>query len=677
MKYRAEIDGLRALAVLPVIFFHAGFSLFSGGFVGVDVFFVISGYLITSIILAEQEKGTFSIAHFYERRARRILPALFLVIITCLPFAYVWMLPEDFISFGKSIVAVQLFASNFFYFFESGYFEGASELKPLLHTWSLAVEEQFYLIFPAFIAFTWWVGRKKIIFIIGLVAMLSLLLSQFGGLYSFTSGTLDEARLFAVPSYAFFLDPTRAWEHLIGVLAAFYLQSNGQPKLSYNWVLALLGLLLVAIATVVFDKNTPFPSVFALVPTIGTLLIILYATSDNLVGKFLSLPLIVGVGLISYSSYLWHQPIFVFARLRSADQLETWLLLTLSLFALLLGYLSWRYVEKPFRNKSNFSRGQIFTYSIAGSVVLVGVGLVAAYSNIAYSRFDDKTLEVIESNSHLQSAGWGKCSSDSNASFTSDCALGANVAPTIALLGDSHAEALAFEIGLRLKDENLSVQNLTFFACPPVPNIIIKETYDLRCPKYNDRVWEYLKHSQQIETVIIHASWLAYFEGTLFDNGEGGVEHGQNRTAITIDNDNWVESDEARKALVGEYIKNSVQVLLDQGKRVIFVYPSPEIGWDVPNMIIKSSLFRWEDREDISISYDSFLRRSKDTYYALSQIPDHANLSRVLLSETLCNKVMEGRCSATMNGRPLYFDDNHLSNLGSKLAVIDIMSEIQ
>lgn len=164
MEYRREIDGLRALAVLPVILFHAGFKIFSGGFVGVDIFFVISGYLITSIILAEKEAGTFSIMRFYERRARRILPALFLVMLTCLPFAWLWLLPHDMQNFSQSLIAVSAFISNILFWLTSGYFETAAELKPLLHTWSLAVEEQYYLFFPVFIILTWHLGKRWILF---------------------------------------------------------------------------------------------------------------------------------------------------------------------------------------------------------------------------------------------------------------------------------------------------------------------------------------------------------------------------------------------------------------------------------------------------------------------------------------------------------------------------------
>jgi peptidoglycan/LPS O-acetylase OafA/YrhL len=224
MKYRKEIDGLRALAVLPVILFHAGFTTFSGGFVGVDIFFVISGYLITTIIVDEMEKGKFSLFNFYDRRARRILPALFFVMLCTLPFAWFWMLPRDLKSFSESLVAVPLFASNILFYLTSGYFDTASVLKPLLHTWSLAVEEQYYVLFPLFLMLAWKLGKKWIISLLLLIAIVSLLAAQWG------SPTH--------PSFTFYLLPTRGFEILIGALISFYkssLISVSQSVSQSNW----------------------------------------------------------------------------------------------------------------------------------------------------------------------------------------------------------------------------------------------------------------------------------------------------------------------------------------------------------------------------------------------------------------------------------------------------------
>ena len=219
MKYRAEIDGLRALAVIPVILYHAGFKLFSGGYVGVDVFFVISGYLITTIILAELEAGTFSLIHFYERRARRILPALFVVMFACLPFAWFWLLPSVMKTFSESLIAVSTFLSNFYFYNQSGYFEAAAELKPLIHTWSLAVEEQYYVLFPLFLMLTWKLGKRSIVGLLAIMFVISLASAQWLSIEH--------------KSFDFFMLPTRGWELLIGAFIAFYYARH-----NITWTLA-------------------------------------------------------------------------------------------------------------------------------------------------------------------------------------------------------------------------------------------------------------------------------------------------------------------------------------------------------------------------------------------------------------------------------------------------------
>ena len=208
MRYRKEIDGLRALSVLSVILFHAGFTSFSGGFVGVDIFFVISGYLITSIILTEMEHGSFSLLRFYDRRARRILPALFFMMLCTIPLSALYMLPADLKDFSKSFVAVPLFISNILFYLTSGYFDPAAEYKPLLHTWSLAIEEQFYLLFPLFLLLTWKLGKKRIIFLLSLLTLVSVSAAQY------SSST--------APAFGFWLLPTRGFELLIGALISFY-----------------------------------------------------------------------------------------------------------------------------------------------------------------------------------------------------------------------------------------------------------------------------------------------------------------------------------------------------------------------------------------------------------------------------------------------------------------------
>ena len=368
MRYRPEIDGLRAIAVAAVILFHAGFALFGGGFVGVDVFFVISGFLITSIIVEELKTGRFSVLRFYERRARRILPALFTVMAACVPFAYRLLSPDDLKDFAQSLAAICLFASNVLFWGESGYFDTQAELKPLLHTWSLAVEEQFYVLFPLLLLVAWRLGRRFLLVLIGAIAALSFITS------------VEEVKNF--PSAAFYLLPSRAWQLLVGALASFVADrwpsvALRQPAVrlaseAFGWG----GMAMIVMALFLFDEQTPFPGLNAALPTVGTVLVLLGASDRTSVGRMLAWRPLVGLGLISYSAYLWHQPLFAFTKHALLADLPTDLAIVLCAVTIVLACLSWRYVEQPFRDRSLISRGMVFALSAAGMAAFVGLGFI-------------------------------------------------------------------------------------------------------------------------------------------------------------------------------------------------------------------------------------------------------------------------------------------------------------
>ncbi len=386
MEYRKEIDGLRALAVLPVVLFHAGFQVFSGGFIGVDVFFVISGYLITSIIISEQQAGNFSLLHFYERRVRRILPALVVVVLACLPAAWIWLLPSDMKDFSESVVSVFTFSSNFLFWRTSGYFDSDTELKRLLHTWSLAVEEQYYLFLPVVVGLVWRFGRTMVLLLLAATAAFSLALAQWGSIHD--------------PTASFYLLPTRGWELLIGAGSAFIL-SNPQRRAvaaQANQLGSLLGLLLIVAPIFIFSKTTPFPGVYALAPTAGAALIILCATQETIVGRILGSPVPLSIGLVSYSTYLWHQPLFAFSRLAVEPAPSAAMMLLLSVASVLLGYLSWRYVERPFRSRRILTQRKLFSLAAGASLALVLFGVAGIVTTGFAYRYDqaDRYLSTLQ-----------------------------------------------------------------------------------------------------------------------------------------------------------------------------------------------------------------------------------------------------------------------------------------
>lgn len=381
IKYRPEIDGLRAVAVVPVVLYHAGFDRIGGGFLGVDVFFVISGYLITSIIVGENSQGSFSILNFYERRIRRIIPLLYLVILVSIAVALVSLLPAYMNDFSESVVSVVFFVSNILFYQESGYFAGAAELKPLLHTWTLAVEEQYYVLFPPFVAIVWRLGVRWLICLLGVGAAGSLLLAQWGSV--------------AHPEAAFYLLPTRAWELLIGSLIAVIEFKNKFWRNSN--ILSLSGLLMIFFSFIFFDSSTPTPSFYTCIPVFGSGLVLMFAGRGTAAHKFLSNRAMVAVGLMSYGIYLWHQPIFVFARHVTQPDLSTILQIPLIMGVFAISYLSWRFVEEPFRNRASVSRRLLLSLFAIFSVVLLGFGIAGAKTSGFIGRYNAADQKILSS----------------------------------------------------------------------------------------------------------------------------------------------------------------------------------------------------------------------------------------------------------------------------------------
>lgn len=499
LSYRPEIDGLRALAVVPVILFHAGFHVFSGGFIGVDVFFVISGYLITGILLADCSKGQFSIARFYERRARRILPALFCVIVACLPFAWFSMLPEELARFGKSILAVIGFASNITFWLEEGYFSSGSELKPLLHTWSLAVEEQFYILFPLVLYLIRNASRRIQTLLIGAAALASFALCEMAA-YHFQTAN-------------FYLAPTRAWELLCGSLCACL---GWQGTRRHAGWFASLGLLLIVVSIFGLDGTLPFPSHWALLPVGGSMLLILFASTDRGAGRLLALPPFVGIGLISYSLYLWHQPVFAFARLIVMGPLSQGLMLGLVVLAIVLAVLSWRFVEQPFRKRSGIGEARSALPLAIGfaAVLTLGGGWLWLDKGMPwrFTASHDPAISTMAQNDPPPRGEGGDCMPDGDG-FTNPCTIMPHpgLPRKIALFGDSQAQALLPAFRQLAHQRNAELHYSAFGGCPPLlGSYILNGNYQ---PTFcHDLAEKQLAHAKaaHIDTVWLVGRWALY-----------------------------------------------------------------------------------------------------------------------------------------------------------------------
>ncbi|WP_077145762.1 acyltransferase family protein [Sphingopyxis sp. KK2] len=664
MGYRSEIDGLRAVAVIPVILFHAGASIFGGGFVGVDVFFVISGYLITGILIDELESGKFSIVHFYERRARRILPALFLVIFCCIPFALIWMTPNQLSAFARSAFAVVIFSSNFLFWREQNYFSPTAELSPLLHTWSLAVEEQYYLVFPVLLLLLWRLGRRKIFLTIVAIAVFSLLASEWAWRHQ--------------PSANFFLAPTRAWELMAGSACAFMLRDR-RPTPN-NW-LSAAGLAMIFYAVFTFDEATPFPSLYAIIPVVGTMLVILFASGETWVNRLLSLPALVGVGLISYSAYLWHQPLFAFARIRSINEPAPILMALLALASLILAYFSWRFVEQLFRKPEKLflpTRGKLFTASAAVAGVIAILGVTGHYMSGLPQRFDPAVLQFAQSSDDKAPM---TCFSDERSSLPrhprADCLyLSGDARPPVLIIGDSHAWAASQVMMAELQKAGISYYYATYGSCLPLAGFRkFEPVKNHQCSQFNRDTLEFAR-SLGVGSVVLMARFPMYLRGDRYDNGEGGIESGDR---IFADLDERTQSrwdDPARRMRVLHGYESRIRELASEFN-VVLVYPVPEAGWNVPRYAFKKALFDGQRQPVVSTSYNRYKERTIEVRELFDRlVTEVPSVHAARVESAFCVAATDRCVNADAQGI-YYYDDDHLSNAGARRVVPIIINTIK
>jgi len=633
VQYRPDIDGLRGLAILPVVLFHVGFPAFAGGFTGVDVFFVISGYLITSLIYPQMQAGGFSFAAFYERRIRRLFPALFAVVAACLLLATL-LLPVDLRSFSLSIAATALFAANFLFWSTTGYFDSTADSKLLLHAWTLSVEEQFYILFPAFLLLALRYLPRHALGLILALAALSLA----------ASATVAASE----PAAAFYLPFFRAWELLLGALLAM----NAIPPVTSPALrdgLSLLGMFFVGYAVFTYTEGTTFSGVHALLPCIGTALLIHTGRDGgSRMARILALRPVQFVGLISYSLYLWHWPLVVFAKYFANAELNLTEQLLVLAASFVLAIASWRYIERPFRGENGLlSRATLFRTAGALTAAFVAIGLAGHYSGGLPSRLPRVGADQPRVLMHQH------CMNREPTRIASGevCVLGAKsgAAPTFMLWGDSHAVALAPAIeraAIRAGRAGILAGQA---GCLPFLGVERHDRHDFPCREFNEAVPKLLERYPDVRTVVLAGEWALYAEGSRFGQAT--------RAPVLISRDGV----DGNSRAFYDGMARTVRFLSERNLKVVFVTQAPEIGWDVPSVLARSQAY---DRPPPAPpSLDDYRTRQKKVTDIVAEISQRHPVRVVDIARILC----PGKsCLTVQDGQWLYIDSSHLSTRGAE-----------
>jgi peptidoglycan/LPS O-acetylase OafA/YrhL len=613
LTYRPEIDGLRALAVLPVVAYHLGFRPVSGGYIGVDIFFVISGFLIGRIILKEAYQRDFSILRFYRRRIRRLFPALFFMFLSIFIAAYFILYPKLYLDLAYSMIAAATSLSNIYFFETTNYFDSAVDTSPLLHTWSLAVEEQFYIFFPPIVLLIISFAQKYTKQILVLLLLASLILASF-------IVETDQ-------SAAFYLPHLRAWELLVGVMLAANIRPVLHGQVSRT-IFVSLGLLGITLPVFTYSHETTFPGLSALVPCFGTAMIII--ANEN--GKhpfstLLSFRPIVFIGLISYSLYLWHWPVIILYQQYTGEVIIKWpdkiLLFTLSI---LIAFLSWKYIETPFRANKN-----IFKATIRSGLASISITILIAVLIVGMNGFPDRfSPQILHYSSYI-----GKSQSEQLGGKTDPCFLSATdsedfksfdinrclslskTKKNLLILGDSHARHLVWGLNQHFKDYNFL--QATGSGCMP----ILRQTQkgEKECRKLVDYTFDHFlsTYNPDIDLVIVAARW----QGEDLDD-----------------------------------ISKTMKLFKSTGNKVIFIGPIVQYNAALPQLLALS-----ERLKDPELPYKHILPNIKTLDNKLEDMAHNNNIPYASAFKTLCQK---NRCRYVIGDAiPIQYDYGHLTLEGS------------
>lgn len=651
LAYRADIDGLRAVAVGSVVLFHAGIPPFSGGFVGVDVFFVISGYLITSILRRDLEEGSFSFADFYDRRIRRIFPALFLVLAVTTVLAALVLLPSDMRTYAQSLIPAALFYANIFFLNLLSYFGPTAEETPLLHLWSLAVEEQFYIIFPLLLFGLMRIGGRRVA-LLALTAIAGLSLAH------------AQMSLASAHDVAFYLLSSRAWELLAGALLALMVVPRLPGRVAD--AIALAGVLAIVIPVFAYDRNTPFPGFGALPPVLGAAAVIFAgaAAHGGIVARLLALRGFVAVGRISYSLYLWHWPLLVLAFIYRGRDLTHLQAGGVVLLAVALSALSLRYVETPLRRPGLFGGWRLARMGAAAAVILLAVGASLGIERIGGAFFTLSPRAVAaEAAAGDRSRFQKECTTKPDSWVSphfkpvADCAIGAKAASgsyDVLVWGDSHSGAAFAGLGELVESLGYTARLQSMPACPPLVGGEIRQTQipDAACVEFNAAVMDEIA-TVKPKLVILVGRWSLWTTragaslALVSDEVPGGA----------------VRSRETSQRVFAHMVERTAQEVLRHGSNVLVLGEVPEFRQAPGRCVARSEYFGGDAGACMEQPRDAALSVVGPANSVLEEtMAGRPGRFVYLLSDIFCR---DGTCRAGENGTFYYGDSNHLSATGA------------
>ncbi|WP_395371024.1 acyltransferase family protein [Komagataeibacter diospyri] len=648
-NYRRDIDGLRAIAVTAVVLFHASVYPVQSGFVGVDIFFVISGFLIGGIVYRDIGRGTFSFTGFYARRARRILPALMAVIASVMLVGLLLSSPAELRQTSMGAISALLGWPNILFWKQISYFSPDAHLNPFLMTWSLGVEEQFYLFFPLLLLMIGRLRHLVVLCVIGALCLGSLCMAQFG--------------LGRWPAAVFYLLPTRAWEMGMGTFLAVaksnYTLSFPRPV---NHLIGWTGLFLIGLSIFIFDEHTPFPGLAALLPVGGTLALLL--SDGSFVNRaILSTPPFIWIGRISYSWYLWHWPLMAFIWLCSARAPSPLLLAGAGIVSLVPAALSWRYIEQPFRRGGGSNPVVVLRY--AGSLAL-GVSMLAAvYVSNGLPRRFDPALVIAE---QVLAQGRGEpCLANygiSNLNMSPRCVHDTG-RPRVALLGDSHASALAASLSHMADQAGFDFVQFTKSSCPPLLGTTrlmpAHPGHAMQCAQYNEQAFAAIMHDPRVQTVVLAGYWAAPFAA---DAG---------RDAYTDPHDMMDHGVPASLARLDIALRNTTQVLVNAHKHVVVLGDVPQFRFDPAKEAVTAFMpMRQRAERALDPSFQTVREIAPVELLTLPTQPvpvlvhnaatDRQDIIYFSLADGLCSSA---GCKFRDGDNPFYVDPQHLSRAGA------------